>query len=362
MPFDRSRYPKDWKAISLRIRARSGGQCECMGECGLHRTHPGARRCTERDREPARWARGKVMLTVAHLRSATELPFSLHVTRTAEADEVVELVGFLVPRPAEGLEGDLMVHGRAFAELRAGASADNAAFIVALPRGTSGAAPCRAVGGLSAAAPVWIALSCWRLLGEPAQAADIAAETASVANVEAADAVLAPAALADADTEATLRAAAQFVATGRRTSLAAIAGLLDGQWEHRAAYGAGALGRTAALRAADARPLSSRDGSDAQSASALDGAGLPSPSLGVVHESRTARFADDVQRTLAGTSHGLIYHIGYLIENVRDENLRAFCNRCHLRYDVDHHKKNASATRMRRKEERGQLALGGTRR
>lgn len=67
MPVDYSKYPKDWRAISKRIRERSGGQCECEGECGLHRTNPGPRRCQERNGQPAQWARGKVVLTVAHL-------------------------------------------------------------------------------------------------------------------------------------------------------------------------------------------------------------------------------------------------------------------------------------------------------
>ena len=62
-----ARYPKNWRAISAAIRARSGGRCECNGECGLHRTTPGPRRCEERQGERARWARGKVVLTVAHL-------------------------------------------------------------------------------------------------------------------------------------------------------------------------------------------------------------------------------------------------------------------------------------------------------
>lgn len=64
---ERARYPKDWKAISQRIKLRSGGQCECSGECGLHRTHPGPRRCEERHGEIARWAKGRVVFTVAHL-------------------------------------------------------------------------------------------------------------------------------------------------------------------------------------------------------------------------------------------------------------------------------------------------------
>ena len=64
---EKDRYPKDWKDISARIRARAQGQCECHGECGLHRTNPGPRRCVERNGQPAKWAKGKVVLTVAHL-------------------------------------------------------------------------------------------------------------------------------------------------------------------------------------------------------------------------------------------------------------------------------------------------------
>lgn len=68
MPFDRTRYPQGWIAFSKYIREeRAQGQCECSGECGLHRTHPGPRRCEERNHEPAKWARGRVVLTVAHL-------------------------------------------------------------------------------------------------------------------------------------------------------------------------------------------------------------------------------------------------------------------------------------------------------
>jgi hypothetical protein len=67
MPVDSKKYPKNWKAISAEIRERAGGQCECTGECGLHRTTGGPRRCVERHGEPAKWARGKVILTTAHL-------------------------------------------------------------------------------------------------------------------------------------------------------------------------------------------------------------------------------------------------------------------------------------------------------
>lgn len=56
-------YPPNWKLISLAVRERSGGRCECVGECALHR----GRRCVELDGQPARWARGLIVLTVAHL-------------------------------------------------------------------------------------------------------------------------------------------------------------------------------------------------------------------------------------------------------------------------------------------------------
>lgn len=65
-------YPSNWRAIRAEImrRAEIGdgfSQCECDGECGLHRTTPGPRRCEEIHNSPAKWARGKVVLTIAHL-------------------------------------------------------------------------------------------------------------------------------------------------------------------------------------------------------------------------------------------------------------------------------------------------------
>ena len=62
-PEQRGLYPKDWKAISLRIRAQAGQRCQCVGECDLD--HDG--RCDELNRTPARSFRGRVVLTVAHL-------------------------------------------------------------------------------------------------------------------------------------------------------------------------------------------------------------------------------------------------------------------------------------------------------
>ncbi len=70
----RPSYPEGWKEFSRRIRyERAQGQCECIGECGLHCTHPGPRRCVEMDKHPAIYARGIVILTVAHLCSCDPL-------------------------------------------------------------------------------------------------------------------------------------------------------------------------------------------------------------------------------------------------------------------------------------------------
>ena len=63
-----ARYPKDWKQISEKIRARAGNRCECVGECGLH---PG-KRCEERNGQAAQWAKGRIVLTVAHLNHTPE--------------------------------------------------------------------------------------------------------------------------------------------------------------------------------------------------------------------------------------------------------------------------------------------------
>ena len=66
--------PDDWTAEQVLVRAvreRSGGRCECLGECGLHRWHPPEpRRCVEVNGQPAVWARGMVVLTTAHLNAA----------------------------------------------------------------------------------------------------------------------------------------------------------------------------------------------------------------------------------------------------------------------------------------------------
>jgi hypothetical protein len=62
---NRSRYPSNWAALSLSIKAgRADYRCECEGECGRG-THDG--RCPNEHGEPAYGTGSKVVLTTAHL-------------------------------------------------------------------------------------------------------------------------------------------------------------------------------------------------------------------------------------------------------------------------------------------------------
>lgn len=44
-------------------------------------------------------------------------------------------------------------------------------------------------------------------------------------------------------------------------------------------------------------------------------------------------------------------------QNVEPNNLAAWCQRCHLRHDIELHKKNSTATRLARRAGLGQLEL-----
>jgi hypothetical protein len=68
MPFDKSRYPRNWDTFTHSIKqGRAKGRCECTGQCRLHQPNPRPRRCIELHQARARYFRGKVILTTAHL-------------------------------------------------------------------------------------------------------------------------------------------------------------------------------------------------------------------------------------------------------------------------------------------------------
>lgn len=52
-----------------------------------------------------------------------------------------------------------------------------------------------------------------------------------------------------------------------------------------------------------------------------------------------------------------VAHLDHNPQNCADDDLKALCQRCHLRYDAAHHKANAARTRYEKKLARGQLEL-----
>jgi hypothetical protein len=67
MPMKLAHYPKHWPAISKRIRARSGGRCECSGQCGRHL----GKRCPAMVALPHPVTGSRVILSAAHLDHST---------------------------------------------------------------------------------------------------------------------------------------------------------------------------------------------------------------------------------------------------------------------------------------------------
>ena len=63
MPINYADYGPGWRAFSDHIRhGRAQDQCECTGQCGLHQPAPTTRRCQERHHQPAKWAKGRIVL------------------------------------------------------------------------------------------------------------------------------------------------------------------------------------------------------------------------------------------------------------------------------------------------------------
>ena len=52
-----------------------------------------------------------------------------------------------------------------------------------------------------------------------------------------------------------------------------------------------------------------------------------------------------------------VAHLDHNPQNCADDNLRALCQRCHLRYDARSHAATAALTRQRRRMLSGQLVL-----
>jgi hypothetical protein len=293
----------------------------------------------------------RVCLTLAHLVSATQLPVELHVARATQANEIVNLIGFLVATDPKRLEGDDVMHDRALAELLGTAPANGARFVVALP----GCAPRSQPGGpvilQVTARPEWIVLSGWRLGSPPCQAADVATEATPRTQVIAGDAIFVAAPFANSLAERALRSANEFSATGIRASEDAIRRLLRRDRDYLRADGALDAALAPTLCASDARMFYSGALSGHESCLARGGTGAPRPAR-VVGEVVPAGGAGNLGRAQTWSRHAQLYHVGYLPENCAAGNLLVMCNFCHLSYDAEHH----ASTRARVLA----LALGAT--
>ena len=315
-PENRARYPKDWKHVRERILKRANWRCEHEGCRARHGVTGYWRKGLFHRLPDSLWDAGytagdavrcnngellniiKIVLTIAHLGLPAHLPVHAHVTRSTEADEVLEIVGFLMPCEPEAPEWMHMMHRRTLAEFARGASAVSARFAISIPGQESSALP----GGPIALQPFsmppkHVVLTDWRLTSEPLETTRIAAEASTGAEIVPADMERLSATFTDAYAERTFRSTHGFVATGRRASLDVVGGLLGRQAEHLPADAAVAL-----------------------------------------------------SRTLSGSSHqhGTLIAFGEFPENCADENLRAWCQRHHLAYDAEHHKATAYRTRRER--------------
>jgi len=71
---------------------------------------------------------------------------------------------------------------------------------------------------------------------------------------------------------------------------------------------------------------------------------------GLHHDRRCEERHGQPAKRANGKSVLTVAHLDHVPENCSDDNLRALCQRCHLRYDVDHHRKSRSPGAQERKE------------
>ncbi len=343
MPMNMADYHPDWRNISRQIREQAGQRCEgtprfpdCRAENGRLHPETGSR----------------VVLTVAHMGLPMALPFHLHVTRAAQTDEVVNLVGFGMMLYSKSLEWNQMMHDRSIAEFARGATAPSTPFVIALPSTTPGLAPRGAVIPPTSAVPIWIVLTSWSLGSEPLETTGIIAEPAAMPQVIPADFVFPPTRLASASPQPALRLAEFDESAFVRTGLSFVAGLRNGQREYAPADNACFFGFAATGRAANAGELFP---SAPHAASLAETDARTRFTQGVVGcgcwEYLPANYTGlfEGANTWACHTTSILYHV---IDNKMNNdpcNLRALCQRCHLDWDLDHHMSNARRTRAEKR-------------
>ena len=299
-PENRARYPKDWKQIRAVILERAGHRCEGS---------PDFPDCRAVNYEAHPETGSKVVLTIAHLGIPAHFPVELHVTRSAEASQVFNIVGLFVPFDAESPEWNFMMYRRALAEFLRGSATVGAPFFIPLPSRLSGLVPGGAIMHEPfSMTPEQIVLTDWSLFGKPVESAFVPAKPSTTAQIPAANSKFFSASLACSLSEATLASAYGFVATGIRARLNIVGRLL----------------------------CSNR-------------------------KENSANHAIDMCGAFSWSGHAKLYHADEYPENCDHSNLMAWCQRCHLNYDKHHHAQNSAATRRSRSPQVDMLdSIGST--
>jgi hypothetical protein len=326
---ERGRYPENWKAISLARREAADWRCEGS---------PRYPECRAENGKPHPVTGSIVVLTVAHLGLPASLPFFLHVTRYANADEIFEAVGLFMPTDPKCLEWRSMMHHRALSQFVRGPEANGASFFIAAPSSPTCLSPRRSVIYETSSAPIWIRLTTWRQLGEPFQSTTVCAETASGSQMKPTNLIRRPATFADPISEAALGPADAGTGTWVGARPPIVSGLLTSKGEGTATDDTVTFAVTLSGRAA----LPWRSTTDPYRSlmieETLGRACLPVDVFGIDGEHSSARAAEVEQFGFSGTRHGcVLYHIVDYPENCDQPNLRAWCQRCHLAYDAPMH-------------------------
>lgn len=95
----------------------------------------------------------------------------------------------------------------------------------------------------------------------------------------------------------------------------------------------------------------------------LAGQGLSYPSLRPLNYAEAREFADDLNECPDDGAHYIVVvlTVAHVNDpdpaNCDDENLAALCQRCHLRHDIEHHRRNAARTRRKKRVAAGQLEM-----
>lgn len=414
MPIDYRHYPPNWKEISLRIREREEWRCKWCGAI---------------NGEPHPDTGSIVVLTTAHLGTPIitdrigplEFPFLFQVTGAAKADEVFQVIRFLVAFQAKQFERTFVMHDRAIAERFAVFPTHLASIAVSLSCVSSSLLPSRAIVAETPAFPVGVSFTDWSLFSKPFEPTGVTTKPIALSDLVAAYFVDLPASFAGLGGQWIVARmgihAVQFSVTRFGAGFLALFGLFSRQIENCTADDARGFGRTStdwavgnwfaesklspmffeAFSRADFLIVSSLidrqwKKSSTDNAVALSG-GLPSFATGTrelfAETAAAQKFtsatigASPLAAGLVGDRKGSLadfagfdfhtciipqYHTGEQIpyytpgnkhdkHDVRDENLAALCQRCHLNYDRDEHIYNAALTRRRKRELAGQMRL-----